>query len=291
MSALPLAGKVALVTGANTGIGRETAIALALQGVQVFLACRSEARTQPVLDEIGARSNGVANTEFLALDLGDFDSIRDCAASFLARGLPLHLLINNAGLAGHKGLTASGFELTFGVCHMGHFLLTSLLLDRLKASAPARIVVVASKAHRHVKGIDFSVLRQPTSSVGGLQEYSVAKLANILFSAELARRLQGSGVTSYALHPGVVATDVWRAVPSFITVLLKRFMLSSEAGAATTLHCATATECAGESGLYYVSERPQTPSPAARDVQLAHQLWQASEDWIRRRDSGVDSLA
>lgn len=276
-----LAGKVALVTGANTGIGRATAIALALQGGHVFLACRSEAKTQPVLDEINTRSKGLAKAEFLPLDLGDFDSIRRCAASFLVRGLPLHLLINNAGLAGQKGLTASGFELTFGVCHVGHFLLTSLLLDCLKASAPARIVVVASKAHRHVKGIDFTVLHQPTSSVGGLHEYSVAKLANILFAAELARRLQGSGVTSYALHPGVVATDVWRAVPKFITALLKRFMLSSEDGAATTLYCAMSPACASESGLYYDQEQLLEPSPAARDAQLAQQLWQASEGWIR----------
>jgi NAD(P)-dependent dehydrogenase (short-subunit alcohol dehydrogenase family) len=277
----PLAGKVALITGANTGIGRETAVQLALQGAHVFLACRSEAKTRPVLDEINARSNGWAKAEFLALDLGDFDSIRHCAASFLARGLPLHLLINNAGLAGQKGITASGFELTFGVCHVGHFLLTNLLLDCLKASAPARIVVVASKAHRHVKGIDFNALRQPTSSVGGLHEYSVAKLANILFAAELARRLQGTGVTSYALHPGVVATDVWRAVPKFITMLLKRFMLSSEDGAATTLYCATSPACVSESGLYYDSQKPQQPSPAARNVELAQQLWHASEGWIR----------
>jgi NAD(P)-dependent dehydrogenase (short-subunit alcohol dehydrogenase family) len=280
MTAQTLAGRVALITGANTGIGRETAIQLALQGAHVFLACRSEAKTQLVLEEIKVRSKGAANAEFLPLDLGDFDSVRRCAASFLARRLPLHLLINNAGLAGQKGLTASGFELTFGVCHVGHFLLTSLLLECLKAAAPARIVVVASKAHRHVKGIDFAALHQPTSNAGGLHEYSVAKLANILFVAELARRLQGSGVTTYALHPGVVATDVWRAVPGFITVLLKRFMLSSEEGAATTLYCAMSPACIGESGLYYDNQKLREPSAAARDAELAQQLWQASEGWI-----------
>src|SRR5689334_18813185 len=141
MNALPLDGRVALVTGANTGIGRVTATQLALQGAHVFLTCRSEEKARPVLADIAERSGGRAKAEFLALELGDFASVRRCAEAFLARGLPLHLLVNNAGLAGHKGLSASGFELTFGVCHMGHFLLTSLLLPTLQASAPARIVV------------------------------------------------------------------------------------------------------------------------------------------------------
>lgn len=281
MKTLPLSGRVALVTGANTGIGRVTATELALQGAQVFLACRSREKTQPVLADIAARSGGRARAEFLPLDLGDLASVRHCAHLFLARGLPLHLLVNNAGLAGQKGITASGFELAFGVCHVGHFLLTSLLLDALKASAPARIVVVASTAHRHAKGIDFDALRQPTRSPGGLREYAVAKLANVLFAAELARRLQGTGVTSYSLHPGVVASDVWRAVPWPIASLIKHFMLSSQEGAATSLYCATSAECAGQSGLYYDKCRPVSPSRVARDPLLAGRLWKASEEWIQ----------
>jgi NAD(P)-dependent dehydrogenase (short-subunit alcohol dehydrogenase family) len=280
MDALPLAGKVALVTGANTGIGRVTATQLALQGAHVFLACRSEEKTRPVLADIAARSGGRAKAEFLPLDLGDLASVRRCADVFLARRLPLHLLVNNAGLAGHKGLSASGFELTFGVCHVGHFLLTSLLLPALKASAPSRVVVVASKAHRHAKGIAFDALRQPTSSALGLPEYAVAKLANVLFAAELARRLQGTGVTVYSLHPGVVASDVWREVPWPVAAIMKPFMLSSEHGAATTLYCATSPACAGESGLYYDKSKPAPPSRAAQDAQLAARLWQATEDWL-----------
>ncbi len=281
MIAPPLSGQVALVTGANTGIGRVTATQLALQGVHVFLACRSEEKTRPVLADIANQSGGRARAEFLPLDLGDLASVRQCAWTFLARGLPLHLLVNNAGLAGQKGTTESGFELTFGVCHVGHFLLTSMLLDALKASAPARIVVVASKAHRHAKGIDFDAVREPTLSPGGLREYAVAKLANVLFASELARRLQGTGVTTYSLHPGVVASDVWRAVPWPIASLIKPFMLSSQEGAATSLYCAASPECAGQSGLYYDKCRPVSPSHVARDPLLAGRLWKASEQWIQ----------
>ena len=157
-------GRVALVTGANSGIGRVTAVELALQGFHVFLACRDADKAAEVLREISQRSGGTAQAEFIALDLGDLDSVRQCAQAFNARALPLSLLINNAGLAGQKGFTQSGFELAFGVCHVGHFLLTRLLLDRLKQAAPSRVVVVASRAHRHAKGIDFAAVRQPSRS-------------------------------------------------------------------------------------------------------------------------------
>lgn len=274
-------GKVALVTGANSGIGRVTARTLALQGWHVFLACRDQARTQPVLDELAQASGGSAKAEFLPLELGDFESVRRCAAQFTARKLPLHLLVANAGLAGSPGLTRSGFERTFGVCHMGHFLLTQLLLDTLKASAPARIVVVASKAHYRARGIAFDALRKPTATTTGFPEYQVAKLANVLFAAELARRLQGTGVTTYSLHPGVVATDVWRAVPAPLARIAKWFMLSEEQGAATSLHCATSAEAGRETGLYYDKCRPIEPGPLAKDAALARALWERSEEWLR----------
>lgn len=275
-----LSGKVALVTGANTGIGRVTATQLALRGAHVFLACRSAERTQPVLQDIAQLSDGKARAEFLPLDLGDLASVRACAQQFLARGLPLHILVNNAGLAGARGFTASGFELAFGVCHVGHFLLTELLLDTLKASAPARVVMVASKAHRQARGIDFDAVRRPTATRTGLREYGVAKLANILFAAELARRLHGTGVTTYALHPGVVATDVWRSVPWPLQGLIKRFMLSAEDGAATTLYCATDPAVASQSGLYYDACRAAEPTALARDANLAARLWRETEGWL-----------
>jgi retinol dehydrogenase-12 len=275
-----LAGRVALVTGANTGIGRVTARELTRRGAQVFIACRSAERAQPVLDEILAADAG-AKAEVLALDLADFDSVRQCAQAFLARGLPLHLLINNAGLAGTRGLTKSGFEVAFGVNHMGHFLLTQLLLERIKASAPARIVTVASKAHYRARGIDWAAVREPTRATTGLPEYQVAKLSNVLFSAELGRKLAGTGVSTYALHPGVVASDIWRSVPWPLRALLKLTMISTEEGAATTLHCATSPAAGQQSGLYYDKSQPKEPSALAQDRALASELWRRSEEWVR----------
>ena len=280
-AAVSLNGRVALVTGANSGIGRVTAVELALRGFHVFLACRDAGKTTGVLNEIAHRSGGTARAEFIALDLGDLDSVRQCAQAFNARQLPLHLLVNNAGLAGQKGFTKSGFELAFGVCHVGHFLLTRLLLDRLKQAAPSRVVVVASRAHRHAKGIDFTAVRQPSRSRGGLMDYSVAKLANILFAAELGRRLAGTGVTTYALHPGVVGTNVWRSVPWPLDRLVKLFMIDSEEGAKTTLYCATSDAVAQQTGLYYDKCAVATPTPVARDAALAQALWTASEGWTQ----------
>ena len=272
--------RIALITGANTGIGRVTARELAKQGMHVFAACRSEERTQELFDEIHAVAPA-AKVEWLALDLGSFDSIRACARTFLARGLPLHLLINNAGLAGSRGLTQEGFELAFGVNHLGHFLLTQLLLERIKSSAPARIVTVASRAHYRAPGIDWQAVRERTRSASAIAEYGVSKLANVLFSAELARRLDGCGVSTYSLHPGVVASDVWRSVPWPVRSLIKLFMISTEQVAATTLYCATSASVAAESGLYYDSCRSRNPSKLARDPDLAALLWKNSEDWVR----------
>ncbi len=153
-----------------------------------------------MLDQIRAAAPG-AEVERLALDLADFDSVRAYAAAFLARGLPLQLLINNGGIAGARGQTRQGFELAFGINHMGHFLLTQLLLDRIKASVPARIVKVACRAHKRVSGIAWQALREPTRTVTGFPEYGRSKLANVLFSAQLGRRLAGTDVTTYSLPP------------------------------------------------------------------------------------------
>lgn len=276
----PLKDRVALVTGANTGIGLVTARELCARGARVFIACRSEASGQAALATI-RRAVAGAQVELLALDLGDLGSVRQCAATFLARNLPLHILVNNAGLAGGKGLTASGFELAFGTNHLGHFLLTQLLLERVKASAPARIVTVASRAHYRVPAWNWEALQRPTASATGLAEYGVSKLANVLFSAELGRRLRGSGVTTYALHPGVVASDVWRSVPWPFRPLIKRWMITVEEGALTSLHCASSAQAAGETGLYYDKCRVKTPSALGQDAALAAELWQRSEAWVK----------
>jgi retinol dehydrogenase 12 len=271
---------VTLITGANTGIGLVTACELAKAGYHVVIACRSSANGMAAARSIQSYS-GSNDVESLALDLGDFNSIRACAATFLAKKLPLHLLINNAGLAGQRGFTKSGFELAFGVNHVGHFLLTQLLLDCMIASTRARVVTLASRAHIRTNGIDWDACQKPTKSLLGLKEYANSKLANVLFSAELARRLSGTNVSTYSLHPGVVASDIWRAIPWPLSVLVKRNMLSTEDGAKTSLYCAISPDVATETGLYYDKSQVKTPSTLGQDKALAAELWRRSEQWIK----------
>lgn len=272
-----LAGKNILITGANTGIGRATALALGKRGARLWLACRSEERTRPVLDELSALG---VETRFLALDLGSLESVRSAAKAFLAEDEPLHVLLNNAGLAGKQGQTSDGFELTFGVNHLGHYLFTEWLLDRIKETGTARIVNVASKAHYKATGVDFGVLQQTTATTTGLAEYEVSKLCNVLHAKTLARRLEGTEVTTYSLHPGVIASDVWRNVPWPIRPLMTMFMKSNEEGAATSIHCATSAEAASETGLYYDECQVREPSAPALDAALAEKLEEQSREWV-----------
>jgi NAD(P)-dependent dehydrogenase (short-subunit alcohol dehydrogenase family) len=272
-----LSGRTFLVTGANTGIGRATAAALASRGGRIYVAGRSEEKGRAAVADIVAGTGNAAVT-FLPLDLADLASVRRCAELFLARGEPLHVLINNAGVAGQRGLTKDGFELAFGVNHLGHFALTAALLDCLAASAPARVVNVSSDAHYQAKGIDFEAVRRPTASTTGLREYAVSKLCNVLFTQELARRVSGRGITTYALHPGVVASDIWRRVPWPVRPLMKLRMLTPEQGARTSLYCATSPEVAQATGRFYDSCREREPSAVATP-ELAGALWERSQAW------------
>jgi retinol dehydrogenase-12 len=274
-----VAGRTFLVTGGNTGIGRATVTALAQRGGRVYVASRSAAKGEAAVAEIRA-ATGNESVFFLPLDLADLDSVRACAVSFLALGEPLHVLVNNAGVAGRRGLTRQGFELMFGVNHLGHFALTSALLGRLTASAPSRVVTVSSDAHYSAPGIDFPALRRPARGVTGLREYAVSKLGNVLFSAELGRRTADTGVRSYALHPGVVASDIWRRVPWPVRPLVTRRMLSVTEGARTSLYCATsdAPEVAAASGLFYDRCAPRAASAVATP-ELARVLWERSQEW------------
>ncbi|HEX4281352.1 MAG TPA: SDR family oxidoreductase [Solirubrobacteraceae bacterium] len=273
-----LDGRTFLITGANTGIGKETARALASRGARVHIACRSQDKGRKAIDEITAQT-GSRELGLLSVDLGDLESVRVCAPEFQARGEPLHVLINNAGVAGRHGKTASGFEAAFGTNHIGPFLLTCLLLDRIRESAPARIVNVASTAHYGARGIDFDAVRKPTRTITGMREYSVSKLANVLHAGELARRLENTGVTTYSLHPGVVASDIWRRVPWPVRAVMKRRMISPEEGARTPLYCATAPELTNQSGLYYDECAVAQPGAAVTES-LAGELWRRSADWV-----------
>ena len=274
-------GRTFLVTGGNTGIGRATATALARDGGRVFIACRSAGAGEAAVAAIKAATASDA-VRLLPLDLASLDSVRSCAAAFLERDEPLHVLVNNAGVGGQRGITADGFELHFGVNHLGHFALTALLLERLKASgsgaAGARVVNVSSEAHYGARGIDFGALRRRTASFTGQREYAVSKLCNVLFTQELARRLSGVGVSSYALHPGVVASDIWRRVPWPARDLIKRRMLTVEQGAVTSVYCATSAAVASDSGLYYDKCAVRAPSPVATP-ELRELLWKYSAEW------------
>ena len=271
-----LEGTTVVITGASSGIGAATARALAARGAKLLLACRSEARTAPVLDELAGA--GTPALGVVPVDLGDLDSVR-AAADAIAERLPrFDVLINNAGLGAARGLTASGFELAFGTNHLGHFLLTTRLLDALGDGAPRRVVTVASKSHYQAKGIDFDAVRRPTRSRTGMPEYAMSKLANVLFSQELARRVAGRDIRTYVLHPGVIASEIWRNVPWPLRPLMTRFMKSPEDGARTSVYCATSQEVAGDTGLYYSDCAVKEPNQAATP-ELAAELWRRSEEW------------
>ena len=276
--------RTVLITGGNTGIGRATAQALAERGADVVITSRDTQRGKEAVEAI-ERAIG-RRIAVLPLDLASFQSIRSFAAAFLARYESLHVLINNAGLIlSDRRTTAEGFEQTFGVNHLGHFLLTNLLLDRLKQSAPARVIHVASEAHRIArKGLDFDDL-QARTHYRGLGVYARSKLANVYFARELARRLEGTGVTSNALHPGTVATRFARdgdvkGIVRWFYKLLGRLLKTPTQGAATSIHLASAPELEGVSGKYFKNRKEIRPTRVARDDEAAARLWAASEGLV-----------
>jgi len=272
-------GRVCVITGATSGIGRAAASELAALGARVVIVARDPVRGAAARDEI---SRETRNHE-VALEVADLKSqrqVRDLAARLLAALPEIHVLVNNAGLAlAERRLTEDGLEETFAVNHLAPFLLTNLLLDRLRASAPARVVTVASAAHRGAV-IPFDDLNGERGFSGWLA-YGWTKLANILFTIELARRLEGSGVTATCLHPGVVATGFGREGPflirEFQRFLGRLLLLDPTQGADTLVWLASSPEVEGASGGYYAKRRLQAPSRAARDVAAARRLWQVSE--------------
>jgi dehydrogenase/reductase SDR family protein 13 len=241
------------------------------------LASRSEERTRPVLADIRQR-HPTAEVRLLQLDVADLGAVRRAAETFLASGQPLDVLVNNAGVAGTRGLSVDGFDLTYATNHIGPFLLTNLLLPRLLEAPQGRVVNVSSVAHMSIKAIDWSVLdRRATPKRSGFSDYGVTKLMNLLHAKELARRLAGTRVTTYALHPGGVASNIWRALPSPVRWLLKLFLVSNQEGARTQIYCATAPELATSTGRYYEKLREAPCNPLADDPKLAAELWTRTE--------------
>ncbi|XP_069022627.1 dehydrogenase/reductase SDR family member 13-like isoform X1 [Embiotoca jacksoni] len=283
-SSVQLEGKTAVVTGSNTGIGRSTALDLAKRGARVILACRNKERAEAAVYDI-RRESGNNQVVFMQLDLASLKSVRSFAATFLKTEPRLDILINNAGVVG-PGCTEDGFGVEFGVNHLGHFLLTNLLLERLQQCGAGRVVTVAALLHR-LGNIDFPLLASRKDVVSGrsawhhFQAYCHSKLCNVLFTRELANRLEGSGVTCYCLHPGVVYTELCRSANRWLQLLMmpfaKLFLLDPDGGSQTTLHCALQEGIEPLSGRYFSNCALQQVGAKGRDDALAKKLWEVSE--------------
>jgi len=285
-----LAGTTTVITGGNAGVGKETAVGLAAMGAHVVFTSRDATRGAEALADIRARSGSEA-VEVMPLDLASFASIRTFSDRLLATHDQIDVLVNNAGLVQQqRALTADGFEMTFGVNHLGHFLLTNLLLDRITASGQSRIVVVSSHAHKHCGGgLDFDDL-QSERAYKPFQVYGKTKLANIYFTRELARRLDGREVAVNALHPGFVASRFGRdgdtgRFGDFAMVLGRPLAISPEKGARTSVWLASSPDVTGSTGGYYYKCKPSTPSKLAQDDTIAARLWSASEELVASVDA------
>jgi NAD(P)-dependent dehydrogenase (short-subunit alcohol dehydrogenase family) len=276
-------GRTCLVTGATSGIGTETALGLAERGAHVVICGRSAERAEAARADIVRRS-GNRRVDVLLADLSSQAEVRKLAETFLEGHGALHVLVNNAGVVhNRRRTTVDGLEATFAVNHLAYFLLTGLLLERLRRSAPARVVNVASDAH-HFGSIDWDDLQaerryQGPPILSGMRVYGTSKLCNVLFTRELARRLEGTGVTANCVHPGMVATGLGTnngVLGNVAMGLARPFAKSPAQGARTTLHVALAPELEGVSGGYFANERPARLSSAARDDEAARRLWDES---------------
>ncbi len=271
--------KVCVVTGGNCGIGLWTAIGLARQGARTVIVSRNRERGEAAVATVRERTG--VEVDLVIGDLGSVATTRALAEELLSRYPELHVLVNNAGLwLTERKVNADGLETTFAVNHLGPFVLTNLLLDRLKSSAPARIVNVSSRGHRR-GDLNFDDL-QSEQGYGKVKAYCDSKLCNVLFTRELARRLEGTDVTVNALHPGVVNTNLAHSAPKPIKWLIETLgpilLTTPEKGARTSVHVATSPSLAGVSGRYFKDSREKTPSCAAQNDDDARRLWTISEE-------------
>lgn len=279
-------GQVVIVTGANSGIGFETSKALAQMGATVIMACRSETRGQAARQRI-IEDTGSSKVDLMLVDLSVQQQIKQFSETFRRKYDRLDVLVNNAGAVfNQRYASEDGLEMTFALNHMGYFVLTNLLLDMLKASAPARIVNVASEAHRF-GGINFNDL-QSKKTYNGFGVYGESKLMNLMFTYELSRRLQATGVTVNALHPGAVASSFGSGGSSLFSVLFtiaKPFLLTPKQGAQTVIYLASDPEVEETSGKYFEKKQVKRSSNESYDMEKQQRLWQASEDLMHVTNS------
>lgn len=274
--------KTVLITGGNNGIGKATAIGLAKKGATVIIACRNENKGRAAVEDIKKASKN-EQVDLLICDLSSFESIRKCAANFKSKYNQLDVLVNNAGLiVDTYKTTKEGFEWQFGVNHLGHFLLTNLLIDLILAAKNPRIVNVSSAIH-YSGALDFDTLTKPIENYSGMVFYAQSKLANILFTKGLAKRYPQILVN--ALHPGVVRTNFGNGEMkwyfSTVWTLIKPFLLTAEKGAKTSIYLAS-SPLVEVSGKYFDKSEEKRPSKLAKDAALAEQLWAYSEEAIKR---------
>jgi NAD(P)-dependent dehydrogenase (short-subunit alcohol dehydrogenase family) len=278
-----IARKTVLVTGATSGIGLEASVKLASMGAELVLVARDRARGEAAVAAVKQRS-GANAIALMMCDFASMSQIRALAADVLATCPKLHVLVNNAGsISQTRELTADGIERTFAVNHLGPFLLTNLLLGRLISSAPARVITVSSAAHRGAD-MPFDNLQFEHGGYGLMRAYGRSKLANVLFTRELDRRLAGTGVTANCLHPGAVATNIWSHAPGYLRPLLaiaRLFMLSAEKGGDRILFLAASPDVDAQSGGYYERNQKVSPSVVARDAAVASELWARSASLVR----------
>lgn len=277
-------GKIVLITGGNAGIGLATAKSLAAKGAEVIITSRSDEKGKNGVDQI-KKASGSEKISYQLLELSSQKNVRDFADRIGKNYPKIDVLINNAGcFIGDKVINEDGIEMQFATNHIGHFLLTNLLLPNLKAAGKARVICLSSMAHKSAKSVDLTDINYEKSDYKGWASYARSKICNVLFARELGKRLDGSGVTSYSLHPGGVRTHIAEKNVSWYMklgwIILKPLMISVEEGAATSIFLASSPEVENITGHYWHKCKQVHGSSVSRDMNLAADLWKKSEELV-----------
>lgn len=277
-------GKTVVITGGNAGIGKATAIALAKKGAAIVITSRSESKAKEAVAEI-KKLSGSEKVDFVTIDLSSQKSVREAAENLKAKCPKIDVLINNAGCYfSELKLNEDGLEMQFATNHLGHFLLTNLLMENLKAADKARIINLSSIAHKSTRELDLNDINFEKAAYDGWKSYSRSKFCNILFTNELAKRLEGTGITANAVHPGGVRTEIAEKNANWYTklgwIVMKPFMVTVEDGAKTSIHLASSPDAEGESGGYWVKSKKFFSNRPSQDPETAAALWKKSEELV-----------